>query len=107
MKSTARSTLYQCRGKINLILPSCNVSVCPWAVETGYFNNSGHSLDHLTQVTNSLASLKGKNYYETKCVCVNEHKLVASSVKSRDTYKSMMGGKDVWKGHLKSTKDIK
>lgn len=30
-----------------------------------------------------------------------------SSVTSRDTYKSLTGGKDTWKGHLKCTEAIR
>lgn len=50
----------------------------------------------------------GKNpEYETKCLCANEHELVVSSVMSRDTYKSLTGRKDMWKGRLKSTGAIR
>lgn len=44
---------------------------------------------------------QNKIAYDTKFLGANENELVVSSVMSVDTYKSLTGGKDMCKGHLK------
>lgn len=39
--------------------------------------------------------------------CANECELVVSYVVIRDTYKSLTGGKDMWRGHVKSAGAIR
>lgn len=39
--------------------------------------------------------------------CANEREFVMTCMMIRDTYKSLTGGKDMWKGHVKSTGAIR
>lgn len=57
-------------------------------------------LHHFTLIGKLFNVLQ--NEYATKLLCANERELAASSVMSRDAYKSLTGGEDMCKGHLKS-----